>query len=56
MLIEDYRQDYNRSRPHRGLGVMIPAAFKDGWQTTHEAARQRRTRRPLRSPQARHLP
>lgn len=36
-MIEDYRQDYNRFRPHRAHGMMTPAAFADGWRTAHEA-------------------
>jgi putative transposase len=27
VMIEDFRQDYNRSRPHRAHGMMTPAAF-----------------------------
>ena len=38
-MIEDFRQDYNRCRPHRAHGMMTPAAFKTGWETAHEAAR-----------------
>ena len=37
-MIEDFRQDYNRCRPHRAHGMMTPAAFKTGWETAHEAA------------------
>lgn len=37
-MAEDYRQDYNRSRPHRGLGMMTTTAFKTGWETAHKAA------------------
>jgi hypothetical protein len=39
VLVEDYRQDYNRSRPHRGLGMMTPLAFSEGWMTAHQVAR-----------------
>jgi putative transposase len=39
VLVEDYRQDYNRSRPHRGLGMMTPLAFSEGWRTAHQVAR-----------------
>jgi len=39
VMVEDFRQDYNRSRPHRAHGMMTPAAFAEGWQTAHEAAR-----------------
>jgi putative transposase len=38
VMIEDFRQDYNRCRPHRAHGMMTPAAFRTGWETTHEAA------------------
>jgi hypothetical protein len=38
VMIEDFRQDYNRRRPHRAHGMMAPAAFKAGWETTHQAA------------------
>ena len=38
VMIEDFRQDYNRCRPHRAHGMMTPAAFKTGWETAHEAA------------------
>ncbi|HSZ05629.1 MAG TPA: integrase core domain-containing protein [Solirubrobacteraceae bacterium] len=37
VMIEDFRQDYNRCRPHRAHAMMTPAAFKAGWETTHEA-------------------
>jgi putative transposase len=39
VMVEDFRQDYNRSRPHRAHGMMTPAAFKEGWETAHAAAR-----------------
>jgi len=38
VLAEDWRQDYNAYRPHRGLAMMTPTAFATGWQTAHEAA------------------
>jgi putative transposase len=38
VMIEDFRQDYNRCRPHRAHGMMAPAAFKASWETTHQAA------------------
>jgi putative transposase len=38
VMVEDFRQDYNRSRPHRAHGMMTPEAFKAGWQTAHRAA------------------
>jgi hypothetical protein len=39
VMVEDFRQDYNRCRPHRAHGMMTPAAFRTGWETAHEAAR-----------------
>lgn len=39
VMVEDFGQDYNRCRPHRAHGMMIPEAFKAGWETAHEAAR-----------------
>jgi len=38
VMIEDFRQDYNRYRPHRAHRMMTPTAFRTGWETTHEAA------------------
>jgi putative transposase len=38
VMIEDFREDYNRCRPHRAHGMMTPAAFKTGWETAHQAA------------------
>src|SRR5664280_2685179 len=38
VMIEDFREDYNRCRPHRAHGMMTPAAFKTGWETPHAAA------------------
>jgi len=35
VMTDDFRQDYNRSRPHRAHGMMTPAALKARWQTTH---------------------
>jgi putative transposase len=39
VMVDDFRQDYNRRRPHRAHGMMTPAAFKEGWETAHQAAR-----------------
>jgi putative transposase len=39
VMVDDFREDYNRCRPHRAHGMMTPAAFKTGWETAHEAAR-----------------
>jgi transposase InsO family protein len=33
VMIEDFRQDYNRCRPHRAHGMMTPAAFRTGLMT-----------------------
>jgi putative transposase len=38
VMVEDFRHDYNRNRPHRAHGMMTPAAFATGWRTAHEAA------------------
>ena len=38
VMVEDFRQDYNRCRPHRAHGMMTPEAFKTGWETAREAA------------------
>jgi putative transposase len=39
VMVEDFRQDYNRCRPHRAHGMMTPTAFKTGWETAHQATR-----------------
>ena len=41
VMVEDFREDYNRARPHRAHGMMTPAAFRAGWDTAHETARAR---------------
>jgi putative transposase len=33
VVIEDWRQDYNQSRPHSALGMMTPSAFGAGYRT-----------------------
>ena len=38
VMVEDFRSDYNRSRPHRAHKMMTPAAFVEGWRTAHQAA------------------
>jgi hypothetical protein len=38
VMVEDFRQDYNRRRPHRAHGMMTPTAVKTGWETAHRAA------------------
>jgi hypothetical protein len=37
-VIEDWRQDYNRHRPHSALGMMTPTAFSNGYRSAHQAA------------------
>jgi putative transposase len=37
VLIEDWRTDYNRNRPHSALGMMTPTAFSIGYRTSHRA-------------------
>jgi putative transposase len=39
VMVEDFRHDYNRLRPHRAHAMMTPAAFRAGWETAHGAAR-----------------
>jgi putative transposase len=39
VMVEDWRVDYNRYRPHRAHGMMTPAAFSTGWRTAHDTAR-----------------
>ncbi len=44
VMVEDFRQDYNRSRPHRAHGMMTPAAFKTaGSATTARASAELRS-------------
>jgi len=38
VMVEDFRQDYNRHRPHRAHAMMTPEAFATGWRTAHQAA------------------
>lgn len=38
VMVAEYREDYNRCRPHRAHGMMTPAAFKTGWETAHQVA------------------
>jgi hypothetical protein len=38
VLIEDWRVDYNRHRPHSALGMMTPAAFGVSYREAHLAA------------------
>ena len=50
VMVEDFRQDYNRCRPHRAHGMMTPAAFKaELGEHPRGRARQRRTPPPLRA-------
>jgi putative transposase len=59
VMVEDFRQDYNRTRPHRAHRMMTPAAFKAAWEATGEDARASaelsgsRGSCPLRLPQNR---
>ena len=39
VMVEDFRDDYNRCRPHRAHAMMTPEAFRTGWETAHQAAR-----------------
>jgi putative transposase len=41
VILEDFRQGYNRRRPHRAHGMMTPAAFKTGWESAHGAEAER---------------
>lgn len=36
MIIEDWRLDYNASRPHTGHGELTPNEFALQWTTTHQ--------------------
>jgi putative transposase len=38
VMVEDFRDDYNRRRPHRAHGMMTPSAFAEGWRTADQAA------------------
>ncbi len=38
VMVEDFRTDYNRNRPHRAHQMRTPTAFAAGWRTAHEAA------------------
>jgi putative transposase len=38
VLIEDWRQDYNKHRPHSALGMIAPARFAAGYREAHRAA------------------
>ncbi|MBO0730087.1 MAG: transposase [Acidimicrobiaceae bacterium] len=38
VMVADFREDYNRCRPHRAHGMMTPEAFKTGWETAQETA------------------
>ena len=41
VVIEDWRQDYNRHRPHSALGMMTPRASSAGYRTAHQPATER---------------
>ena len=34
MVIGDWREDYNRRRPHSALGMKAPAVFAAEWTAT----------------------
>jgi hypothetical protein len=38
VMVEDFRLDYSRLRPHRAHGMMAPAVFAHSWRTAHQAA------------------
>jgi putative transposase len=38
VMVADYREDYNRHRPHRAHGLMTPAAFAEVWRTAQQPA------------------
>jgi transposase InsO family protein len=38
VMLEDFRVDYNRNRPHRAHKMVTPEAFSAGWRTAQEAA------------------
>jgi len=38
VVIEDWRQDYNRHRPHSSLGMRAPAVFAAEWTAASEPA------------------
>ena len=38
VMIEDFRVDYNRHRPHRAHRMMSPEAFAEAWRTAHSVA------------------
>jgi putative transposase len=31
VVVNDWRERYNQERPHRGLGMLTPLAFAEGW-------------------------
>ena len=37
VVIEDWREDYNRNRPHSSLGMRAPAVFAAEWTTSEPA-------------------
>ena len=37
VIIEDWRRDYNASRPHSAHGDLTPAEFALQWTTTHQS-------------------
>ena len=54
VMVEDYREDYNRCRPHRAHGMMTPAAFRTRADARHRTwsgwgRAQRPCRRAIRT-------
>jgi putative transposase len=39
VVISDWREDYNRNRPHSALGMMTPAAYAATWTPDSDRAR-----------------
>ena len=38
VVIDDWREDYNRHRPHSALGMRAPAVFAAEWAAASEPA------------------
>jgi hypothetical protein len=41
VMVEDFRQDYNRCRPHRAHGMMTPPRSRRAGETAHASAELR---------------
>jgi hypothetical protein len=35
VMVEDWREDYNKRRPHSALAMMTPASFARSWRENH---------------------